>query len=156
MERINAKIIRKSKEKFSHIAKNVSDTVVVSSKTSSREGAYLSVQFEVVQQQAINLDLKFLHIGKNCLFPVKYRLLADHQVFDLFPGHVNRSNRSNCIESASIENPPQALMEAVAHASSVIIEFDQIKSVVKRKIPTESIQQCREAYEYYLALGGRF
>lgn len=156
VERINAKIIRQSTEKFSHTAKNGSDTILVRSKKPSSQGASLSVQFEVVEHQAINLSLKVSYIGKNCLFPEKYKLRVDHQSYDLIPSNLNRSKEINCIESADIQDLHPALMEAVSHASSVVIEFHHAQSIVSRKLPGKTIRDCREAYEYYLALGGKF
>src|SRR6478672_6314180 len=56
--RINAKIIRRAKAKFRHAAKNGTDTLLVTSFMPARDGASLFVQFELIQEQAINFSLQ--------------------------------------------------------------------------------------------------
>lgn len=155
VQRINEKVVRRSKDHFKSIGRGAGDTLVMTHKLSVSSGASLRLQFDMIHQQASLLSLRLQSRNDRCLYPDFYILVLDGNSFKVVPKRVSRLQDRDCLEWTLLSASDYPLMiQSLEQARTATLEIHYRNSIQTIKISGQQLSACRETLEYYTALGG--
>ena len=129
-----------------------------SHQNSPSRGDYLSAYFGSTAGSAEGypLRLKLRYQGENWLFFRSVTVKADAQIFELAELDVERDNSGGVVwEWADFALEDHPMLEAWLNAERVVVRFNGDKYYHDLVVPRAQLNQLREVYQAWQAMGGK-